>query len=191
MTRFTSKHTMDELVNTIKQYYQKAKDECSDDSFWGVFPELVEKDLDIPIGFSEGGSLWDDFNLRYSSYDEEDDLPWQKDINNGPKEYIREFYKLNDCNTPMENLYLEVREGFPIVICSGSEDDEFITYFIMYLDDKNNIRAYVPKKGNTFNPKTNRPYEVDWDTGFNNMHYKLNLEKFLKDIKENIIFKEN
>lgn len=186
MNRFTSKHTMDELVNTIKQYYQKA----DNDVFWAVFPELVEKDLDIPIGFSEGGSLWEDFNLRYPP-DEDDDLPWQRDINNEPKEYIKNFYKENDCNTPMDNLYLEVQEGFPIVICSGSEDDEFITYFIMYLDDKNNIRAYVPKKGNTFDPKTNKPYIADWDTGFENMHYKLNLKKFLEDIKENILFKEN
>lgn len=186
MTRYTSKHTMDELVNTIKQFYKKAEN----DGFWDVFPEIVEKDLDIPIGFSEGGSLWEDFNTRYPSYDEDDILPWEKVINKEPEEYIKEFYRLNDCSTPMNNLYLEVQKGFPIVICNGFEDDEFVTYFIMYLDDKNNLRAYVPKKGNTFNPETNKPYEMDWDTGFENMHYKLNLKEFLKDIKENITFKE-
>lgn len=32
--------------------------------------------------------------------------------------------------------------------------------------------------------------EMDCDTGFENMHYKLNLKEFLEDIKENITFKE-
>ncbi len=181
--RFTTKHTMDELVNTIRNYYLKAEEDDAGEMFYDVFPKIVEKDLDIPMGFSEGCSLWEDFNTRYNDFEEN---PWEDSRNQEPEEYIKEFYEENDGYQQMENLYLYVKDGFPIIICNSNEDDEYPTFFIMYLDDKNNLRAYIPKKGNTFNPKTNRPYEADWDTGFENMHYELNLKKFLEDIKENI-----
>ena len=185
MNRFTSKHTMDDLTTRIKKYYQNAGDF---DAFYDVFPESIFEDFGMTIGFSEGSSLWEDFSIRCENDD--DEIPWEGIRGKEPEKYIKEFYKNNSSYEQMECLYLYIKDGFPIVICNANEDDEYPTFFIMYLDDTDKLRAYVPKKGNTFDVEANTPYEMDWDTGFENMHYKLNLKEFLEDIKENITFKE-
>lgn len=62
---------------------------------------------------------------------------------------------------------------FPFLCCYAGGDWEYPVFFIIYLDGKNKIRAYVPRDGNVYDEETNQAYSND-SKSINDLDYDFN-----------------
>lgn len=60
-----------------------------------------------------------------------------------------------DENDPSLAIHSRLPDGTEIIWCWAGGDWEFAVSFVLYLDPKNEIRAYIPKKGNCYCTKCN------------------------------------
>ena len=92
-----------------------------------------------------------------------------------------------DCDDDDLLGYHTLDNGLTFLGCSAGGDWETPVFFIIYFDGKK-LRAYVPKKGNTWNKKTKQAYgneeeeETEMDSEFNS-------KEILEDIKSRILSK--
>ena len=90
----------------------------------------------------------------------------------------------------LPSVFLQLKD-YAILLCWGGGDWECPLFFILYLDNKNHLRGYIPNKGNTFNLKyksaygNNEDYPEDDETV--DLRFKPDFEMMIKDIQDRIL----
>lgn len=174
--RIAKKVTKEELAKAI----QKAiiSDDEYDDGYDDYkLVQKIEKDVS-KINF--------DFENFYFMKEEE----YTDSDFSSEKEEISEYENLENYD-----IYT-LENGLTYCLCCAGGDWEEPVYFIVYIDNKNKLRAYVPSKGNTYNLKYKcaygseencENYEEDENCDETEKEYpQLNIEEFNKDITDRI-----
>lgn len=91
----------------------------------------------------------------------------------------------NECNTFLD--FHTLPSGLTFMGCCAGGDWQTSVWFIYYWSGKE-IRAYIPTKGNTFNPKTKKAYgDGENEDSGPNPDYEL----MFSDIQEHILMEGN
>lgn len=96
------------------------------------------------------------------------------------------FSSLTDIN---EYKIITLENGLTFCLCCAGGDWETPVYFIIYIDNENYLRAYIPSHGNTYDLKTKEAYRSDDDecSGENyGESTRFNHDEMMKDISERI-----
>lgn len=84
--------------------------------------------------------------------------------------------------------------AFPILWCCGGGDWEFPLVFVLYIGQKGELRAYIPKDGNAYNKKTKAAYgnnddDPSWNDDPDNPLFQFDSDKLRADVVGRIIVK--
>ncbi len=105
-----------------------------------------------------------------------------------------EYFDCDDKN-PEEWGINTLDNGLTYCMCSAGGDWEHPVSFIIYIDNKNKLRAYIPSDGNVYNKKYKcaygsesdcENYEDDFDDFDVDDVEPVNMELFIKDIENRI-----
>ena len=80
--------------------------------------------------------------------------------------------------------------SFPVLWCAGGGDWEYPIVFVLYMGQKGELRAYIPKDGNAYNHKEKSAYgNNDDDPGFDdedNPDLEFDVDKMRADVSNRI-----
>ena len=198
----------------MPRYAKKSSVEDLRNKFNNIRDDIIKKYRDEDEGISiftfidetsEGEQMFKDlqkieFDLENASIGCIDELV-HDDIN---PEYTLEELKgifkkayTEDPNCAISSLpsvFLQLKD-YAILLCWGGGDWEYPLFFILYLDNKNHLRGYVPSKGNTFNLKYKSAYgnneDYPEDDEIVDLRFKPDFEMMIEDIQNRIVIKEN
>lgn len=82
--------------------------------------------------------------------------------------------------------------SFPVLWCAGGGDWEYPIVFVLYMGQKGELRAYIPKDGNAYNHKEKSAYgNNDGDPDFNddedNPDLEFDVDKMRADVANRIV----
>jgi len=113
-------------------------------------------------------------NFGYKNYSGEEDIEIYDIIQKVPKEDISIKFDLENTCTPYDESYdygpvddfdlscdvpgFYQLDEYAIMLCCSGGDEEIPVYYCIYLDNKDNIRMYIPTDGNLFNKYTKTAY---------------------------------
>lgn len=193
MPRYAKKSTVTDLRNKFKEYITALRNDGYEEEsvYWYDFIDFC----------SCGNQLLKDlskieFDLENNSIETVDDLCDESktleysvsELNGILKQAISEDPKYTVVSLP--SAFIQLKD-YAVLLCWGGGDWECPVLFIMYLDDKNKLRAYVPNKGNTFNPKFKSAFGNNDDYPEDDIGILPNFDLMFEDIKNRIIIKEN
>lgn len=193
MPRYAKKSIITDLRNKFKEYITALRNDGYEEEsvYWYDFIDFC----------SCGNQLLKDlskieFDLENNSIETVDDLCDESktleysvsELNGILKQAISEDPKYAVVSLP--SAFIQLKD-YAVLLCWGGGDWECPVLFIMYLDNKNKLRAYVPNKGNTFNPKFKSAFGNNDDYPEDDIGILPNFDLMFEDIKNRIIIKEN
>lgn len=193
MPRYAKKSTIIDLRNKFKKYITNLKnDDDYDDEeliFWEDFIDFCPCGNQILKDLSKIA-----FDLENNSINSIDDLCDESKTTEYTINDLKERLKQAISKCPqhaivsLPNAFIQLKD-YAILFCWGGGDWEYPVLFILYLDDKNRLRAYVPNKGNTFNPKYKAAFGNNDDYPVDNIVILPSLDLIFEDIKNRILVK--
>jgi hypothetical protein len=180
MPRFTRKTTIKELEQFIKREIEESEEGTGLHSFLTILEE-EPKHKKLMDDLSKFGFLWQLENL-IDLEDKHSDSPY--------------------CSFPL--LGYHYHSGVSFLGLMGGSDYGEPMFFVLYQDDKNKLRGYIPSKGNSINPFSKMIFGEDEELddkfakekGYEDYHglvksdeLLLNHEELLKDILKRIKIK--
>lgn len=145
MLRYMKKNSMDDLKGFLEAFIQK-NEEIADDMA-GVLLCLEEC-----IGGSKALKDLSKNDFHYENVILEEDA--KKSTESGDRSYFYDEFPLLGYQTIEDRTFFGVMAG---------TDYGLPLYFIVYQDDKNTLRGYIPSKGNVINPLSKLPFGEDED----------------------------
>lgn len=193
MPRYAKKSTVTDLRNKFKEYITALRNDGYEEEsvYWYDFIDFCPCGNQLLKDLSKV-----EFDLENNSIETVDDLCDESktleysvnELNGILKQAISENPKYAVVSLP--SAFIQLKD-YAILLCWGGGDWECPVLFIMYLDDKNKLRAYVPNKGNTFNPEFKSAFGNNDDYPEDDIGILPNFDLMFKDIQNRIVIKES
>lgn len=199
MPRYAKKSSVEDLRNKFSDIHNQfiERDEWYEDEHIPLYTFIDET--------FEGNRVYKDlqkveFDLENNSIECVDELAYDDISPEYTLEELKGIFKkayaenYNCAISSLPSAFLQLKD-YAILLCWGGGDWEYPLFFILYLDNKNHLRGYVPSKGNTFNLKYKSAYGNNEDYPENDekvdLRFKPDFEMMIEDIQNRIVIKEN
>lgn len=98
--------------------------------------------------------------------------------------------KLNNSRIMYGNYLIQLKD-YAVLLGQAGGDWEIPVYYVIYEDDKGELRGYIPEHGNTFNPETRAAYSGEDEDCPAPSDIKPDFDLMFEDIQKRIIVREN
>lgn len=131
--------------------------------------------------------LWDFFNGDWAVQKTVRDDLSKIEVDTENVDYIGEYEMPGTEDLERFEMVGTGANAFPVAWCACGGDWENPLVFVLYIGQKGELRAYIPKDGNVYNKKTNAAYgngddDPCWDDDPNNPLLQFDSDKLRADV---------